>query len=210
MDSTLKQKAKKATLYSILTILIVIVLDQWLKFHIKTTFHFRETVDVYGTWFKLYFTENPGMAFGLTFGGKWGKIILTVFRIIASVFIFYYIRTLIKSKAHTGLVILVSLIFAGALGNIIDSVFYGVIFNESTYHQVASFMPPDGGYGNLMMGKVVDMFYFPLIDTILPEWIPYFGGERFQFFRPVFNLADAAISVGVITILVFRKRLFQS
>jgi signal peptidase II len=200
--------SKKALFYSVLTVLLVLVLDQWLKFYIKTNFQFNQTVPVLGDWFKLHFTENEGMAFGWKLGGKTGKIVLTVFRIIASIFIVFYIRTLIKSRAKTGLIVMVSLILAGALGNIIDSIFYGVLFTKSTYHEVASFMSSEGGYAPFLMGNVVDMLYFPLIDTILPDWVPFYGGTRFQFFRPVFNLADAAISIGVFTILIFRKRLF--
>jgi len=164
---------------------------------------------VFSNWFELHFTENPGMAFGLELGGKWGKIVLTSFRIIASVIIFYYIKGLIKERAKTALVVLVSLILAGAIGNIIDSVFYGQWFGASTYHQVADFMPKEGGYAPLFMGKVVDMLYFPLVDTFWPDWIPYFGGSSFQFFRPVFNIADAAISIGVFSIIAFRRRLFE-
>jgi signal peptidase II len=163
---------------------------------------------IFSNWFELHFTENPGMAFGLELGGKWGKIVLTIFRIIASVIIMYYIKGLIKERSKTALVVLVSLILAGALGNIIDSLFYGQLFGASTYHQVAEFMPKEGGYAPLFMGKVVDMLYFPLVDTFWPDWIPYFGGSRFQFFRPVFNIADAAISIGVFSIIAFRRRLF--
>ena len=148
------------------------------------------------------------MAFGLTLGGKWGKIVLTVFRLIASGIILYYIRSLIKEGAKTMMIVLVSLIFAGAVGNILDSLFYGQLFNESTFHQVANYFPEEGGYAPFFMGKVVDMLYFPLIDTFWPDWIPYFGGSRLQFFRPVFNIADAAISIGVFTIIAFRSNLF--
>lgn len=165
-------------------------------------------VNMLGDWFRLHFTENNGMAFGLQFGGDWGKIALTIFRIVASGFIIFYIRQLIREKSSLLLIGLISLILAGAIGNIIDSVCYGVIFNESGYHIPAEFMPEGGGYSTWMRGKVVDMFYFPLIDTIIPENWPVVGGERFRFFRPVFNLADAAISVGVTFILLLRRRLF--
>ena len=161
---------------------------------------------MFGNWFELHFTENPGMAFGLTLGGKWGKIVLTLFRIIASGLIIFYIRELLREGAKTGMIVLVSLILAGAVGNIIDSIFYGQLFSASSYHQIATALPSDGGYAPVFMGKVVDMLYFPLIDTFWPDWIPYFGGFRFQFFRPVFNIADAAISVGVFSIIIFRKR----
>jgi signal peptidase II len=200
---------KNAVIYVLLTVLVVLCLDQWLKFHIKTNFALGESRTIFNDWFELHFTENPGMAFGLTLGGKWGKIILTLFRLVASGLIIYYIRTLIKERAKTSLIVLVSLILAGALGNIIDSLFYGVVFNASTYHEVASFLPQEGGYAPIFMGKVVDMLYFPLVDTFWPDWVPYFGGERFQFFRPVFNIADAAISLGVFLIIVFRRGLFH-
>ena len=148
------------------------------------------------------------MEFGLTLGGKWGKIVLTLFRIIASGVIIIYIRGLIKEGIKSITVILISLILAGAIGNIIDSILYGYFFEESTYHYVSKFLPNGNGYAPLFMGKVVDMLYFPLLDTHWPEWVPIVGGNRFQFFRPVFNIADAAISIGVFTVLIFRNRLF--
>jgi signal peptidase II len=186
-----------------------LLFDQWLKFYIKTNFTLGQSVTIFSDWFELHFTENPGMAFGLTLGGKWGKIVLTIFRIIASGLIIYYLKSLIAEKAKYSLVILVSLILAGAIGNIIDSLFYGILFNESTWHQVATFLPESEGYAPIFMGKVVDMLYFPLIDTIWPDWVPFIGGNRFQFFRPVFNIADAAISVGVFAIILFRGKLFS-
>ena len=189
------------------TILIVLLLDQWLKYYIKTNFTLGESRMMINNWFELHFTENPGMAFGLELGGSWGKIVLTTFRIIASGIIFFYIKNLIREEAKTTMVVLVSLILAGALGNIIDSLFYGKIFSESTYHTVATLLPESGGYSPFFRGKVVDMLYFPLLDTFWPDWIPYLGGSRLQFFRPVFNIADAAISIGVFTIIAFRKKL---
>lgn len=210
MNSTATYSRSRAILIVLATVLIILVLDQWLKFYIKTNFTLGQSVTVFADWFELHFTENPGMAFGLTLGGKWGKIILTLFRVLASGLIIYYIKNLVDEKAKYGLIVLVSLILAGALGNIIDSLFYGIMFNESTWHQVATFLPESGGYAPIFMGKVVDMLYFPLIDTIWPDWVPYFGGNRFQFFRPVFNIADAAISTGVFAIIIFRNRLFKS
>ncbi|MBT8326780.1 MAG: lipoprotein signal peptidase [Bacteroidia bacterium] len=202
---------KKRTVYLVLlTVLTVLVFDQWLKIYIKTNMTLGQSVTIFSDWFELHFTENPGMAFGLTLGGKWGKIVLTLFRILASGLIVYYISSLIKEKAKTGLIVLVGLILAGALGNIIDSLFYGIVFSASSYHEVASAFPNDGGYAPIFMGKVVDMLYFPLIDSIWPTWVPFIGGERFQFFRPVFNIADAAISIGVFSIIVFRNTLFQT
>ncbi len=207
LGKTLSKKSQLALVA--ITVLIVLVLDQWLKYHIKTSFTLGESKMIINNWFELHFTENPGMAFGLEIGGNWGKIVLTSFRIIASLIIFIYIKNLIKEGAKTALVVLVSLILAGALGNIVDSLIYGKIFSESTYHTVATLLPEGGGYAPFFKGKVVDMLYFPLIDTFWPNWIPYFGGSRFQFFRPVFNIADAAISTGVFTIIAFRSRLFN-
>ena len=195
-------------IYVIITVLTVLVFDHWLKFHIKTTYSLGESTIIFPNWFELHFTENPGMAFGLTLGGKWGKIVLTIFRIIASGVIIIYIRNLIKEGVKSATIILISLILAGATGNIIDSILYGYFFEESSYHHVAKFLPNGNGYAPLFMGKVVDMLYFPLIDTNWPEWMPFIGGNRFQFFRPVFNIADAAISIGVFTILIFRSYLF--
>lgn len=147
------------------------------------------------------------MAFGLEFGGSFGKLFLSLFRIVAIGFIGYYLYSLIRKNSNTLLIICLSLIFAGAIGNIIDSAFYGLIFSNSYFH-VAQFMPAGGGYGTFLHGMVVDMFYFPIINTTLPSWVPFWGGEEFIFFRPVFNLADASISVGVITLILFQKRLF--
>ena len=192
-----------------LIVFVILILDQVLKIWIKTHMTIGEEIHVAGNWFILHFTENEGMAFGITFGGQAGKLILSIFRIIAVIFIGYYIHRLRKRKAHEGQIITFSLIMAGALGNIIDSAFYGLIFSESTYHSVAVLFPPEGGYNSFLHGKVVDMFYFPVIDTILPEWVPFRGGEQFIFFRPVFNIADAAISIGVITLIVFQKKFYS-
>ena len=208
MQESIDLKKKQVVLVAV-TVFIVLLLDQWLKIHIKTNFTLGESKMIFHNWFELHFTENPGMAFGLTLGGKWGKILLTIFRIIASGIIVYYISSLIRDGAKTMMIVLVSLILAGALGNILDSLFYGLFFSESTYHSVAQFNPADGGYAPMFMGKVVDMIYQPLLDTLWPDWVPYFGGTRFQFFRPVFNIADSAISIGVFTIIAFRKQLFD-
>jgi len=162
-------------------------------------------------WAYIHFVENNGMAFGLSLGGEYGKLALSLFRIIAVGFLFYLIVRLIKENAGIGILISFSLIVAGALGNIIDSIFYGMIFSESPYHGgLAELFPKDGGYATIFHGKVVDMFYFPLIDTLLPEWFPIWGGERFQFFKPVFNVADSAICVGVVILLLFQRSFFSS
>lgn len=167
-----------------------------------------EEVSVLGDWFLIHFTENKGMAFGFEWGGKAGKLALSIFRIIAIIGIGWYLTHLTKHRAAKGLIISVSLIFAGALGNLIDSAFYGILFNDST-HQVASFCPPEGGYSSFLHGKVVDMLYFPIFKGYLPHWVPFWGNDYFVFFRPVFNIADSAITVGVFIILFFQKRFFN-
>ena len=213
-------------------VLLVLIVDQSLKIYIKTTLSYATGFEILGQdWARIHFVENEGMAFGITFGNKCigvkaedgscsglvltpktAKLILSLFRILMVGFLFYLIRELYKAKEPLGLIICFSLILAGAVGNILDSAFYGLIFSESPYHQeVAQLFPEGGGYAPFLQGKVVDMFYFPMIDTILPEWVPFYGGKRFEFFRPVFNVADAAISVGVALILLFyRKFLLKS
>jgi signal peptidase II len=195
-----------------LTILMVLVLDQILKIWVKTNIHYGDGFYMLGlSWARIHFVENEGMAFGLSFGGVAGKYMLSIFRIIMVGFLFYILRNLLIHKETYGLLISFSLIIAGAMGNILDSLFYGIIFSESFYHGgLAVMFPEGGGYGSFLTGKVVDMLYFPLIDTVLPEWIPLFGGERFEFFRPVFNIADSAITVGVASILIFHRRFFKS
>lgn len=165
---------------------------------------------VFGEWFRLYFIENEGMAWGMKWGGDGGKLALTLFRLVAVVFGVYFIKKIIREKYHSGFIICAGLIFAGALGNLIDSMFYGLIFEESDFYaKNLAKMFPDKGYAGLFYGKVVDMFYFPIIrDAQYPDWFPVWGGQPFEFFKPVFNLADASISVGVITILFFQKRFF--
>lgn len=191
-------------------IFAVLIIDQALKIYIKTHFQYGEGMPLFGsTWAYFNFVENKGMAFGLSLGGDYGKLALSLFRIVAVVLLWIYIGRLIKSKAHIGLLVSFALIFAGAVGNIIDSAFYGLIFSESAYHGgVATMFPAGGGYAGFLHGKVVDMLYFPIIDTVLPDWIPFWGGQRFEFFKPVFNIADASISVGVAILLVFYKKFF--
>jgi signal peptidase II len=184
-----------------------------LKFWVKTHFYMFEDRPVMGlSWFRLHFIENEGMAWGLKFGGSWGKMALTLFRMGAVVFGIYYIRMIIRKKYHRGFIICAGLILAGALGNLIDSMFYGLIFSASPEwtQTVAGFMPKGGGYAGFLHGKVVDMFYFPMVKTNYPTWFPFgLGGKPFEFFSPVFNLADASISVGVATILLYQKRFFK-
>lgn len=189
------------------TALLLLVVDQLLKFWIKTNMFLGQEFKIFD-WFIIHFTENNGMAFGLEFGGDTGKIILSLFRIIVIVWGFSYITTLTKSKLPNGLLISLGLVFGGAIGNIVDGVFYGVLFNDS-YNQIAEFLPALGGYSTFLMGKVVDMFYFPLINTHFPNWLPFFGGEHFIFFRPVFNIADAGISVGMFVLILFYRKHFS-
>lgn len=188
---------------------LVLFLDQALKFYIKLNFHYNETYEVLGQAFKLYFVENEGMAFGWKLSGDYGKIILTAFRIAAVGFIGYYLYLLTNKKAATGLIVSISLILAGAFGNIIDSVFYGVIFSESTNVELAQLFPEGGGYGTWLHGKVVDMLSFNLFEVNVPNAVPFIGGKNFMFFGPIFNIADAAITGGVIMILLFQKRYFK-
>jgi signal peptidase II len=189
-------------------VLLILIADQVFKIWIKTTMTLGQEIPVLGNWFILHFTENEGMAFGMTFGGAHGKLILSIFRIIASGIIGYYIWKLDRRGASTGLILCFALIMAGALGNILDSAFYGLIFSASSYHTVATLFPPEGGYAGFLHGHVVDMLYFPVIDTRLPEWMPLVGGQPFEFFRPVFNIADASISTGVIALIVFQRKFF--
>lgn len=191
-----------------LLVLLILIADQILKIWIKTHLMLGEEIPIFGNWFILHFTENNGMAFGLEFGGPFGKMILSLFRIIAIAAIGFYLYYLGKHKAHKGYIYTMALIFAGAMGNLIDSAFYGVIFNDS-YRQVATLFPAEGGYAGLLHGRVVDMFYAPIIRTTLPNWVPIWGGEFFEFFRPVFNLADSSISIGVILIFLFQNKFFK-
>ncbi len=193
----------------LLIVLVVLVLDQWSKFWIKTNMFLGEEFPVLGDWFIIHFTENNGMAFGIEFGFEYGKLFLTLFRIIVVAVIGFYLFRLPRKSTSTGLLITGALIFAGAVGNIIDSVFYGMAFDES-YNQIATFLPENGGYAPIFYGKVVDMLYFPLIDGFFPDWLPIWGGEHFVFFRPVFNIADAAISVGIVSLLLFQRKFFKS
>jgi signal peptidase II len=189
-------------------ILLVLLIDQVLKILVKTQMTMGQSIPVLGNWFYLHFTENNGMAFGLEFSGQYGKLFLSLFRIVALVFIGWYTHKLIKKDAPAGLLVCMGLIFAGAMGNIIDSAFYGMIFSESYFNQVAVLFPEGGGYGTFLHGKVVDMFYFPLIRGYYPSWFPFWAGQEFIFFRPVFNVADASITLGVFSLLIFQKRLF--
>jgi signal peptidase II len=199
---------------AITLIIIILLADQISKIYIKTHFKLHESIDVF-SWFKIYFIENDGMAWGTKISDfisfisdRSAKIALTLFRVVAIFGIGYWLCDAIKKQSPKILIIAISLIFAGALGNIIDSVFYGVLFDDSM-SQVAVFFPKDGGYDSILHGRVVDMLYFPLFEIDLPEWFPFYGGRRFNFFEPVFNIADIAISTGFIMLIVFNKKAFS-
>ncbi|MFI5155855.1 MAG: lipoprotein signal peptidase [Chitinophagales bacterium] len=203
-------------------ILLIIVADQALKIWVKTHmplshpwdafYHtpvsaYDQGIKILGNKFQIYFVENEGMAWGWKFGGGLGKMTLTLFRLAAVIFGIFYLRTILQKKYHRGFIICAALIFAGALGNLIDSMFYGLIFEESSFDHVAKIFPAHG-YTSFLHGRVVDMLYFPLVRSHFPNWLPFIGAEPFEFFSPVFNIADASISAGVIAILIFQKRFF--
>ncbi len=187
---------------SILIIFSVLIIDQIIKIWVKTNMFWHESIRI-TDWFFIYFTENNGMAFGMEIIGK---LFLTSFRIVAVVLIIWYLIKIVKQNLKTGYIVCISLILAGAIGNIIDCVFYGVLFSESTHSSLATFVPIGEGYSEWFYGKVVDMFYFPIIDTNWPEWMPFVGGEHFIFFSPIFNFADAAISCGIIALILFYSK----
>lgn len=201
----------------IFIIALIIIIDQVLKIWIKTNYHFGEASEI-TPWFHLHFIENPGMAWGWKFGNETGKIVLTLFRLAAVIFGTWYLGKIVKNHYHKGFIVCASLIYAGALGNLIDSMFYGMIFDKGyvfvpaikdyqSYSGIASLSTD--GYSSFLHGCVVDMLYFPIFDATLPKWVPFWGGEQFEFFSPIFNIADASISVGVITLLLFQKRFFK-
>jgi signal peptidase II len=205
--------SKKKFYILLAVILLVLLADQWVKFWVKTNMSIGDEIYMFGKeWAVIHFVENNGMAFGLTFGGEYGKLALSLFRIAAVVLLGFYLRWLLKERAPVILLAGFGLILAGALGNIIDSAFYGLLFSESTFHSdPAIFLPPEGGYASFLHGKVVDMLYFPVAEGYFPDWFPVWSGEPYLFFRPVFNIADMAITSGVIMILVlhvfFSKRI---
>lgn len=191
---------------AILIVILILIIDQVVKIYIKTHMALGSSIPVFDGWFLIRFIENPGMAFGIDIPSKFGKPALTLFRIIAACIIGWYLASLIKRKAPVGFVICISLILAGAIGNIIDSMFYGLIFSESNYFEAAKLFPQAGGYSSFLHGHVVDMLYFPLFEGNYPDWFPVWGGQKFIFFRPIFNIADSAISIGVMSIFIFQRK----
>ncbi len=195
--------------FVLLLILLILIADQVLKFWIKTNMALGDEYRIFGNWFIIHFVENNGMAFGFEFAGEYGKMFLSIFRIIAVTAIGWYLVKLVKKQESYGFLASVALIFTGALGNIIDSAFYGMIFDHS-YGQVAAFLPEGGGYSSFLHGKVVDMFYFPIITGTYPDWFPFWAGKEFIFFRPVFNIADSSITIGIFIILLFYRHHFDN
>jgi signal peptidase II len=194
---------------ALIIVFIILVLDQALKIWIKTSWYIGESHPVFGHWFILHFTENEGMAFGMRLGGSYGKLLLSLFRIVAITLIFIWLYRITRTKHSFGLVFCISLILAGAMGNMIDSAVYGMIFSDSTFMQIATAFPKGGGYAGFLHGKVVDMLYFPLIRSHFPSWFPVWGGEEFEFFRPIFNIADSSITTGVFLMILFQRQLFR-
>lgn len=194
-------------------ILLVLIIDQSLKIWVKLNMEMGESFNVFGAgqeWFQILFTENPGMAFGFEFGGDYGKLFLSLFRILAVSFITYYLYLLVKQKKSFGLIASISLIWAGAVGNILDSAFYGLLFTNSHHAGgLATWATSGDGYATFLHGRVVDMLYFPLVEGHYPNWMPFLGGKYFKFFQPIFNIADASISIGVVMIILFYQRFFK-
>ena len=198
MDKSIRNKY--IICFSIIAALLVI--DQWVKIWIKSNFAIGDGIDLIGDWCKLYFVENEGIAFGISFGSDFGKLLLSIFRLLASIVIFIFLIKKIRKDARISLLVSISLIFVGAIGNMVDSCFYGLIFNESTPEQVATLFPEEGGYGKFLYGKVVDMFYFPIVEWTWPEWMPWIGGDHAEFFNAIFNVADSAVCTGVALLII--------
>ena len=193
-------KKKQARLV-VLLVAALIVVDQVVKILVKTNMQIGEDIPLIGEWCRLHFIENEGFAFGMSMGGATGKVVLTLVRLVASAVIAWLLVRMVKGGTRSSLVVSLALIFAGAVGNLVDSCFYGLIFNES-YYSVATLFPADGGYAPLLQGKVVDMFYFPLFEFDWPTWVPLVGGNHFEFFNAIFNVADSAITVGIVWLMI--------
>ena len=189
-------------------IILLLVADQAVKLAVKLNMTLYESIPVFGKWFFIHFIENPGAAYGMQFGGDFGKLLLSVIRIAVIGGIIWYLNRLVKTDAPKGVLVGFALILAGAIGNMIDSAFYGLVFSESTPYAVATLFPQGGGYTSFLHGKVVDMLYFPIINTTWPQWVPFVGGNEFTFFSPVFNIADSYITVAVIYLLLFQYKYF--
>lgn len=204
-------QTRKLFILSTIIILVILIIDQVSKIWIKTNMQQGEEFMILGlSWARIHFVENEGMAFGISLGGSYGKLLLSVFRIVAVGFLFYLLFKMIKTHENTGVIVAFSMILAGALGNIVDSLFYGMIFSASPYHGgLATIFPVEGGYAPFLMGKVVDMFYFPMYNGTFPNWFPIWGGEDFEFFRPVFNVADSSIFSGICLFFIFYRKLID-
>ena len=196
-----QQIARRGTLAALIVVGVLLI-DQLIKIWVKTNMTLHEQIEIL-SWFKIVFIENNGMAYGMEIGSK---LVLSLFRVVAISVLGYYIIGQVKRQARWGYLVCLSMIFAGAVGNLIDSMFYGLVFNASSEFYTSYFVPFGTGYASFLMGKVVDMFYFPLIVTTWPDWVPYVGGNPYVFFSPVFNFADASISVGVVFLLLFYRK----
>lgn len=203
------KEESKLKIFVVSFTLLLLVFDQITKVLVKTTMTLNEAIYVFGNWFQIRFIENPGAAYGMELGGDYGKLILSLIRVVAVGFLIYYINTLIKKRAPKKVIIGFSLILVGAFGNIVDSLFYGMIFTESTVFSVAEFVKWGSGYSTFLHGNVVDMLYFPIINTVLPDWVPFWGGEPYVFFSPIFNVADSYITIGFLFLLIFCRKYFK-